>query len=467
VSSLAFGGRGVARLDDFVLFVDRALPGDRVRARVTKVKRRYGDAVTVEVLERGPDRVEAPCPHFGACGGCRWQDLDYVAQLGHKTSQVRDALERIGHQTGFELDPIVPALDTLRYRNKVEFTWTPGPDGPSLGFHRAGRWDQVLPLDHCLLVGDAFNRARRTVEAWGRAHDLVPFDQRTHEGYLRNLVVRGSERTGQLLLVLVTAPGELPGRVALVEELAELVPECVGVLHAESDRLAEVTSGLPTSVISGRDWYEEDLLGLRLNVSAGAFIQTNTAMCERLYELALEEAGLTGSEVVWDLYSGIGSIALALAKQAGRVIGVEIVEEACQRAAENAERNGVENAIFVAGDVAKAVRPLLEGGLPSPDVVVVDPPRAGLTPKAVRRVLELEPSRIVYVSCNPTTLAGNAQLLAEGGYKLERVRPVDMFPHTHHVECVARFERTPAADAVSELVAEEIRDALGDRSAPT
>ncbi len=172
-------------------------------------------------------------------------------------------------------------------------------------------------------------------------------------------------------------------------------------------------------------------------------------MCERLYELAIEEAGLTGEEVVWDLYSGIGSIALALARRAGQVIGVEIVEEACERAVENAEANGVENVTFVAGDVAKAVRPLLEGGLPSPDVVVVDPPRAGLTPKAVRRVLELAPRRIVYVSCNPTTLAGNAALLDEGGYRLERVRPVDMFPHTHHVECVARFERTPAADQVA------------------
>jgi 23S rRNA (uracil1939-C5)-methyltransferase len=449
IGSLAFGGRGVARLDDFVLFVDRALPGDRVRARVTKVKRRYGDAVTVETLEKGPDRVEAPCPHFGACGGCRWQDLAYEAQLRHKTSQVRDALERIGHQTDFVLDPIEPAVSTFEYRNKVEFTFTAGPDGTALGFHRAGRWDQVLPLEVCLLVGDAVNRARRTVEAWAAASGLAPFDQRTHEGYLRNLVVRSSERTGELLLVLVTAKGELRRRHQLVEELAEAVPECVGLLHAESDRLAEVTTGLPTTLVSGRDWFAEELLGLRLRVSAGAFLQTNTAMCERLYELALEEAGLTGEEVVWDLYSGIGSIALALARRAGQVIGVEIVEEACERAVENAEANGVENVTFVAGDVAKAVRPLLEGGLPSPDVVVVDPPRAGLTPKAVRRVLELAPRRLVYVSCNPTTLAGNAALLDEGGYRLERVRPVDMFPHTHHVECVARFERTPAADQVA------------------
>jgi len=222
------------------------------------------------------------------------------------------------------------------------------------------------------------------------------------------------------------------------------VPGCVGLLHAVSDGVAEVASGHETSIVFGRDWYEERLLGLRLRVSAGSFLQTNTVMCERLYELAIEEAGLGGDEVVWDLYSGIGSIALALAGHAGRVIGVEIFEEAVERARENALRNGVPNADFVVGDVAKAVRPLLEEGIPSPDVVVVDPPRAGLTPKAVRRVLELHPSRIIYVSCNPTTLAGNAELLVDGGYRLERVRPVDMFPHTHHVECVARFEAVGA-----------------------
>ena len=205
-----------------------------------------------------------------------------------------------------------------------------------------------------------------------------------------------------------------------------------------------MTHGLETEIVTGRDWYEERLLGLRLRVSSGAFLQTNTEMCERLYELAIEEAGLGGDEIVWDLYSGIGSIALAIAGSAGRVYGIEVVEEAVERAVENAERNGIHNAEFIQGDVAKAVRPLLEGGLPRPDVVVLDPPRAGLTPKAVRRVLELEPQRIVYVSCNPTTLAGNAELLTEGGYRLERVRPVDMFPHTHHVECVARFEAVAA-----------------------
>jgi 23S rRNA (uracil1939-C5)-methyltransferase len=445
VDSLAFGGRGVARLDDFVLFVDRALPGDRVRARVTKVKRSYGEARTVETLESGPDRVTAPCPHFGACGGCRWQDLDYDAQLTWKAQQIGDVIARIGHQSGFVQDPIVPAVRTYGYRNKLEFSFAQTEEGPALGFHRAGRWDEILPVTACLLMSEAGNEARRVVEAWARRSGAAAWDRRTNEGYLRHLVCRASDRTGELLLTLVTGSGKLPKQSWLVDELAERVPGVVGLLHATSDGVAEVTHGLPTELITGRDWYEERLLGLRLKVSSGAFLQTNTDMCERLYEIAIEEAGLGGDEIVWDLYSGIGSIALAMASAAGHVYGIEVVSEAVERAVENAERNGIDNAEFIQGDVAKAVRPLLEGGIPQPDVVVLDPPRAGLTPKAVRRVLELEPQRIVYVSCNPTTLAGNAELLAEGGYRLERVRPVDMFPHTHHVECVARFEAVAAS----------------------
>ena len=445
VDSLAFGGRGVARLDDFVLFVDRALPGDRVRARVTKVKRSYGEATTVETLAPGPDRVIAPCPHFGACGGCKWQDLDYSAQQVWKAQQIADVLKRIGHQDDFVQDPIVPAIRTYGYRNKLEFSFGETEEGPSLGFHRAGRWDEIMPVTACLLMSEAGNEARRVVEAWARRINGEIWDRRSNTGYLRHLVVRASDRTGELLLTLVTAPGTLPQSTWLVDELAERVPGCVGLLHATTSGVAEVTHGLESKLVFGRDWYEERLLGLRLKVSSVAFLQTNTEMCEKLYEIAIEEAHLGGDEIVWDLYSGIGSIALAMAGSAGQVYGIEVVPEAVERAVDNAERNGVMNAEFVQGDVAKAVRPLLEAGMPSPDVVVLDPPRAGLTPKAVRRVLELEPQRIIYVSCNPTTLAGNAELLTEGGYRLERVRPVDMFPHTHHVECVARFEAVPGS----------------------
>lgn len=442
VDSLAFGGRGVGRHDGVACFVDGALPGERVRARVTRRKRRHLESTLVDVIEAAPDRVAAPCAHFGACGGCRLQSLAYEAQLVWKAQQVRDALERIGHQRDFVLEPIVGADDTLAYRNKVEFSFEATDDGPALGFHERGRWETVLPIARCEIVGEPVNATRQVVEAWSRTTGQPAWDRRTHEGYFRHLVVRHSQRTGEVLATVVTAPGALPRPAALEDELRERVPGLVGLLHATSDGVAEVTFGLPVTTVFGRDWYTERLLGLDLRISHGAFLQTNTAMCERLYELAIEAAALTGSEVVWDLYSGLGSIALALAGSARQVIGIELVDEAVERARENAAANGAANVNFIPGDVAKTLQPLRETGIDLPDVVVVDPPRAGLTPKAVRGVLELAPRRLVYVSCNPTTLAGNAELLTQGGYRLERVRPVDMFPHTHHVECVAVF--TPA-----------------------
>jgi 23S rRNA (uracil1939-C5)-methyltransferase len=441
IDTLAFGGRGVARHDGVVVFVSGALPGDRVRARIVKVKRRHGEAVRVETLAFGPDHVTAPCPHFGVCGGCRWQDLAYERQLEHKQGQIRDALERIGGLSGFELAPIVPAVRQLGYRNKLEYTWTRTPEGPAPGFHEAGRWDALLPLETCLLAGPNGGAVREAFREWARAEQLEAYEQQDGEGYLRHLVVREGIRTGEVLCVLVTGPGPTPDFAALEELLRERCPTVVGVLHAINEGVADTTSGLAARVVFGRGWFEEEILGLRLRVSAGSFLQTNTEMTDLLYGEAVRRAALTGREVVWDLYSGIGSIALALAGGASRVIGVEIVEEAVERARENALLNGVANVEFVVGDAAKAIRPLLEDGLPRPDVVVVDPPRAGLTPRAVRRVVELYPKRLVYVSCNPTTLAGNGKLLDEAGYKLISLTPFDLFPHTPHVECAATFER--------------------------
>jgi 23S rRNA (uracil1939-C5)-methyltransferase len=436
VDSLAFGGRGVARHGELVVFVSRALPGDRVRARVTKLKRRHAEARTVEVLEAGPGRVTPRCAHFGVCGGCAWQDLDYAEQVRHKAAQVSDALSRLG-RIEIELEPIVPAAEQYGYRNKLEYSWAAGPEGPSLGFHRAGRWDELVPVETCHIASPAGNDVRRAFVRWAREAGPAVYDGETGEGYLRHLVVREGVHTGQLLAMLVTAPGPVPEP----DRLRALMPESVvGVVHAENPGVAEVTAGLESRPLFGADRYEELVGGLRLSVTAGAFMQTNTVMSERLYELAIEYAALTAADVAWDLYCGAGAIGLLAARAAGRVVGIEIAEESVARARENAGRNGIDNIEFVAGDVAKSVAPLLERA-PRPSVVFVDPPRAGLTPKAVKRLLELTPDRIVYVSCNPTTLAPNARALLDGGYVLERARPVDMFPHTPHIECVALLRR--------------------------
>ena len=439
IDSLAYGGNGVARLNGFVVFVRRGLPGDKVRARVTKVKGSHAEADAVEVLEPAPARVEAPCAHYPACGGCRFQDLAYEAQSAAKEIQVRDALERLGGLAGFLLEPIVPAESAFHYRNKLEYSFTDTPAGPGLGFHRAGRWDEVLELERCWLTTDLGNAIRTAVRDWARQEGLQAHDQATQAGYLRHLVVREGRNTGQALVVLVTAPGELPGGDRLVAALRAF-PEVRSIHWAVNDRPAEVTN-LPTRLLWGEEAIEEELLGLRFRVRPNAFLQTNTAMCERLYSIARDYASLSGEETVYDLYSGIGAIGLALASNALTVWGVESSYESVACALENAELNEVTNAAFFAGEVVSALEEL-RSRAGRPDVVVVDPPRAGLSGRELRRVAGLEAPRLVYVSCNPTTLAGNARLLVEElGYKLERARPVDMFPHTPHIETVALFIR--------------------------
>ncbi|HZQ65807.1 MAG TPA: 23S rRNA (uracil(1939)-C(5))-methyltransferase RlmD [Gaiellaceae bacterium] len=452
VDSLAYGGNGVARLDGFVLFVRRGLPGDLVRARVTKVRCNHAEATALEVLEPGSARVEAPCAHFPACGGCRFQDLAYPEQTRAKAAQVADALERIGRIEAAPLEPIVPAEPPFFYRNKLEYSFTQTEDGPSLGLHRAGRWDEVLGVERCWLTTDLGNAIRNAVRDWAREERLRAYDQTSHEGFLRQLVVREGRNTGQALVVLVTAPGSLPDADHFVDCLRRF-PEVRSIHWAVNDRPAEVTRDLPTTLLYGQEAIEEKLCGLRFRVSPNAFLQTNTAMAERLYELVAELAGLEGGETVYDLYCGTGTIGLLLARDALTVWGVEASGETVACAIENAQLNGIANAAFFAGDVGRALGGLRERS-GEPDVVVVDPPRAGLSGRALRQLGQLAPRRLVYVSCNPATLAGNArELVSDYGYRLARARPVDMFPHTPHVETVALFTRASAGAPASGLSA--------------
>ncbi len=440
IDSLAYGGNGVGRHDGFVVFVRGGLPGDLVLARVTKVKRGFAEGVLSALVEPAPSRVEAPCRHFGVCGGCRFQNLAYEVQLAEKERQVRDALVRIGRFSDPPLEPIVPARSQYGYRNKLEYSFTAGEDGIDLGFHRAGRWDEVIGIEECLLTTDLGNAIRLAVRDWAREERLEAYDQESGRGYLRHLVVREGRNTGQALAVLVTAPGERFETGYLVDVLRRF-PEVRSIHWAINDTPAEQTN-LPTRLLWGDDAIEEEILGLRFRVRPSAFLQTNTEMAGELYALAREAAGLSGKENVYDLYCGTGTIGLALAADAHAVWGLEISEEAVACAIENAGLNGIENARFFAGNVGQTVEELREEA-GEPDVVVVDPPRAGLAGKALRRTGALGAPRIVYVSCNPTTLASDARVLRdEHGYELERCRPVDMFPHTPHVESVALLTRS-------------------------
>jgi len=478
IDSLAFGGEGIARLGDggYVVFVAGGIPGDRVRAVVYKRKRNYAHARAVEILEPSPERIAPRADHPGV----PWQVLPYERQLLVKRTQVDDALRRIGRLDGFELEEIVPALEQWRYRNKLEYSFGNGdPTHPAdlthgdlvCGFHAPAGGNSVVAIEDCLLASERGNLAREAALRWCREQGLTAWErgagrrglpgedrERTARvgadsdgrARLRNLVVREGRRTGKLQIRIVTTDGELDAG-SLAQALSEALGESLsGVLWTRSRSLAETTAGGDTELVWGEAELPERLGELDLRVSPEAFFQTNTEMAELLYEVVVEYAALEGWERVYDLYSGIGTIALTLASRAGELWGIELIEEAVADAIAAARRNEIPHTNFFAGDTRLALPELVERA-GRPDVLVVDPPRAGLSQKVVRRIIEASPKRIVYVSCNPTTLAPNAAQLREAGWKLLKVRPVDMFPQTHHIECVALFERAagptpPVAD---------------------
>jgi 23S rRNA (uracil1939-C5)-methyltransferase len=432
IDSLAFGGAGVARHDGYVVFVEDAVPGDRVRATVHKSKRAYAQARASEILEPSPDRVPARAAHPGV----PWQVLPYERQLQIKQDQLEDALRRLGHLDGFSREPIVPAAQTWRYRNKLEYSFGAGSDGRLIcGFHAPGRWDEIVEVNDCLLSSERGNAMREAIVDWCRRQGLRSLDRRSGEGFLRNLVIRESHRTGELLVRLLTTRGELER-----EGLSRAASDASALLWTQTNNPAESTQGGLTEVLAGVEHLEEQLFGMRIRVSPEAFFQTNTEMAEQLYRLAIEFAEPHGAERAYDLFCGIGTIALILAPRLAEVWGVELHEDAVRDAIENARLNEVANARFYAGDVRLAMPELRHRAGP-PDLLIVDPPRAGLSRKVVRRLIEAAPRRIVYVSCNPTTLTPNAAQLEQAGYRLRRVRSVDMFPQTPHIECVALLER--------------------------
>lgn len=444
IDSLAHGGAGVGRTDGFVIFARGGLPGDRVRVEITSSKRRFAEGRVIEVLEGGADRVPERAPHPGAM----WQALKYERQLAAKETQVREALERFGEidLNEIEFDSIVPAGGAhddpaiWNYRNKVEFSFGIGEDGTlALGYHRPGHWDVIEDVDDVVLASERANEIRRRVKAYCVERELSPYDPDEEFGFLRNLVVREGMATGQTMVRLITSTKEPEfgfDTAGLVEALGTFEPPISSIVWTRSDNPGNWQQGATDKALLGKPQIEEEILDLKFRISPDAFFQTNSSQTEKLYATAAEFAGLSGRETVFDLYCGSGTIGLTLAEQAGRVFGIEIVESAIEDAKANANLNGIVDAEFFAGDT-RLILPELIGAVGNPDVVVVDPPRAGLSQKVVRRVMEAAPRRIVYVSCNPDTLAPNVKQMVDSGYALRRVRPVDMFPHTPHIETVA------------------------------
>jgi 23S rRNA (uracil1939-C5)-methyltransferase len=454
IDDLAFGGEGVGRADGYVVFVPGGLPGDRLRVRLMQVRSRFGRGAIESVEEPSPQRVEAPCPYFGRCGGCRLQHVVYGAQLAFKSKQVADALQRLGGLHGVELRPIIGADETFGYRNKMEFT-VARPRGPAphrgplpsgeresivVGLHEADRYDSVLDIERCLLQSDRMNALLTEARAFFAERGLTVYEQDTGEGLLRFLMLREGKHTGELMTNVVTSAPAVSELAPLAERLAVRVPGTTSVVMNVNPKKASVAVGVEEHLLGGRDHIREGVGGLTFQVSANSFFQTNTRQAERLFEMVVDSAGLTGGETVLDLYSGTGAISLLLARRCRWVYGIEVAPAAVDDAGVNAAANSITNCTFLCGEVRFVLPSLIAKGVTA-EVVVADPPRAGFHPKALHALMTLGARRIVYVSCNPTTLARDLGELVRGGYRLEWVQPVDMFPHTPHIEAVARLER--------------------------
>ena len=446
----------MAKVNELVIFVPYVVPGDVVDLQVKRKKNHYAEAVAVKFHEKSPLRTEPFCSHFGVCGGCKWQCLSYEEQLKYKQKQVFDNLTRIGKVELPEFRPILGSEKTRFYRNKLEFTfsnkrWLTEEEVKqdvkydqmnAVGFHIPGAFDKVLAIDKCWLQDDISNQIRNAVRDYAYAHNFPFFDLRTQEGLLRNIMIRTSS-TGELMVVLQCKVTDDEGRRKMEEILqfmADSFPQITSLMYVINNKCNDTIGDLDVEVFKGNDHIFEEMEGLRFKVGPKSFYQTNSEQAYNLYKVAREFAGLTGNELVYDLYTGTGTIANFVARQARKVVGIEYVPEAIEDAKVNSALNGIDNTLFYAGDMKDILTNDFIAEHGRPDVIITDPPRAGMHNDVIDVILAAEPKRIVYVSCNPATQARDLQLL-DGKYKVTAVQPVDMFPHTHHVENVVRLER--------------------------
>ncbi len=462
VIDVAAEGNAIAKVDGRVIFVPFVAPGDIVDIKLTRKKNNYAEGVALKINQKSPFRTEPFCEHFGICGGCKWQHLSYEKQLFYKSKQVADNLERIAKVPFPELLPIVGSDDIKHYRNKLEYTFADKrwflpeeiaesnhSDISALGFHIPGRFDKVLDLKHCYLQPVLSDEIRLAVKAFCTKNSIPFQNLRTHDGMMKNLIVRNSN-TGEWMVIVVfgpTAPEVIQGQ--LMGFLRTSFPQITSLWSVVNPKVNDSINDLEPVLLHGKPYLTEKMMGLEYRVGPKAFYQTNPVQAEKLYKIAYDFSHLTGSELVYDLYTGTGTIANVLANKAKWVVGVEYVEEAIGDARVNSEINSIFNTTFVAGDMKDILNESFIEKHGRPDVVVTDPPRAGMHPKVIENILLASPSRIVYVSCNPATQARDVALL-HPHYTIKKVQPVDMFPNTHHVENVLLLEKTVNKNKLSD-----------------
>ena len=456
ITDVAAEGKALAKVNDLVVFVPYVVPGDVVDLQVKRKKNKYAEAVAVKFHEYSPKRAVPFCQHYGVCGGCKWQCLSYEDQIKYKQKQVTDNLTRIGKVELPEISPILGSEKTEFYRNKLEFTfsdkrWLTEEEVKAevkydqmnaVGFHIPGAFDKVLAIEKCWLQDDISNQIRNTIRDYAYGHGLAFYNIRNHEGLLRNLMIRTSS-TGELMVLLqvrVSADKDLDETKKLLAHVADKFPQITSLLYVVNNKCNDTINDLDVEVFKGNDHIFEEMEGLRFKVGPKSFYQTNSEQAYNLYKVARDFAGLTGDELVYDLYTGTGTIANFVSRKAKKVIGIEYVPEAIEDAKVNSDINNITNTLFYAGDMKDMLTQDFINEHGRPDVIITDPPRAGMHNDVIDVILFAEPKRIVYVSCNPATQARDLQLL-DAKYKVMAVQPVDMFPHTHHVENVVLLEK--------------------------
>jgi 23S rRNA (uracil1939-C5)-methyltransferase len=454
VEAYAAEGKSIVHLEDGkVLFVDNAIPGDVIDAFIVKDKKSWAQGRMIRLVEPSPQRIEPFCQHFGICGGCKWQMLPYSQQLIYKQQQVADQLTRIGHIELPEMHPIVGSPRERYYRNKLEFTFSTSryltmdevknreekyEPIPALGFHAPGLFDKVVEIHTCYLQDEPTNTLLNALRNYTEAHNLPYYDFKAQYGWLRNVIIRVAS-TGEVLINLVMHHEDEANRIGILEHILQNVPGITSLNYTLNGKMNDTIYDQEVINYAGKAYIEEKLENFRFKISPKSFFQTNTYQAEALYRITRDFAGLTGSEVLYDLYCGTGSIGIFCSAGAKKVIGIEVVEDAIKDAYENAAMNGLEHCSFFAGDVEKVCTDVFFAEHGRPDVVITDPPRAGMTEKLINQLLKMRAPKVVYVSCNPATQARDLQLL-DAAYKITRLQPVDMFPHTHHIENVALLE---------------------------
>ena len=456
IDSLSYGGKGISRYDGIVIFTNNVLPGQTIKAKIIKKKKTYLEAIPIEIIKESPFKQKEKCNHFYDCGGCKTQDLKYEEQINQKENQIIEALNHLGKLNVKAIEPIIKSDIIYEYRNKMEFSFSNSrwlinnekglknekPKDFALGLHPPRRFDKIVDVDNCDIQTKLANKILTLIKKETIENELAPYDIINHTGFMRNVVIKHPKYSDQVMINIITAYKQDELLIPIVSKLKKISPNIKSIINTINDKKSDSAYGMPQNLLYGKNFIVEYLNEFEFEISADSFFQTNSIQALNMYEYIRNECNLSGSEIVYDFYCGTGTISIFVAKNAKKVYGFEIVESAIKDAKKNALKNKVKNIEFYCGDLSKMLQNYSEIIDKKPcDVIILDPPRAGLHPKTLKEVLKINPKKIIYASCNPTTQARDIRELINSNYIMGKVQPIDMFPHTHHIECVITLDK--------------------------